>query len=189
MSISEIAEALERAQRQGADKNRPEGSRYALCGAPHNAVYAESIVMRSCGLELQSWRAWQACDTSHNLGLSAEGARRHFVAALAGPRKRASRSALRNRTRRALHGRTLSPCSFHSSCGREYPSAANPCIMPSPESLMCAPRCRSSVSLHIIIVSEYYVVFSDTQLQTMARDLRLASADRPDVETFGVQKQ
>jgi hypothetical protein len=34
-----------------------------------------------------------------------------------------------------------------------------------------------------------YAVFSDTQLQTMARDLRLASADRPDVETFGVQKQ
>ena len=34
-----------------------------------------------------------------------------------------------------------------------------------------------------------YAVFSDTQLQTMARDLRLASADRPDVETFGAQKQ
>jgi hypothetical protein len=34
-----------------------------------------------------------------------------------------------------------------------------------------------------------YAVFSDTALQTMARDLRLASADRPDVETLGVQKQ
>lgn len=31
-------------------------------------------------------------------------------------------------------------------------------------------------------------VFSDTSLKTMARDLRLASADRPDLETFGVQK-
>ena len=34
-----------------------------------------------------------------------------------------------------------------------------------------------------------YAVFSDTSLKTMARDLRLASADRPDVETFGGQKQ
>jgi hypothetical protein len=30
MSISEIADALERAPRQGADKDRPEGSRYAV---------------------------------------------------------------------------------------------------------------------------------------------------------------
>lgn len=29
-----------------------------------------------------------------------------------------------------------------------------------------------------------YAVFSDTALQAMARALRLASADRPDVETF-----
>jgi hypothetical protein len=34
-----------------------------------------------------------------------------------------------------------------------------------------------------------YAVFSDTALQNMARALRLASADRPDVETFGRQKQ
>jgi hypothetical protein len=34
-----------------------------------------------------------------------------------------------------------------------------------------------------------YAVFSDTSLKTMARDLRLASADRPDAETFGVRKQ
>jgi hypothetical protein len=34
-----------------------------------------------------------------------------------------------------------------------------------------------------------FAVFSDTSLKTMARDLRLASADRPDVETFGGQKQ
>ena len=33
-----------------------------------------------------------------------------------------------------------------------------------------------------------YAIFSDTTLKTMARDLRLASADRPDAETFGVQK-
>ena len=32
-------------------------------------------------------------------------------------------------------------------------------------------------------------VFSDTSLKTMARDLRLASADRPGAETFGVRKQ
>jgi len=30
MSISEIADALERAQRQGAEKDQPEGSRYAV---------------------------------------------------------------------------------------------------------------------------------------------------------------
>jgi hypothetical protein len=30
-----------------------------------------------------------------------------------------------------------------------------------------------------------YAVFSDTALQAMARALRLASADRPDAETFG----
>jgi hypothetical protein len=29
-----------------------------------------------------------------------------------------------------------------------------------------------------------FAVFSDTALQAMARALRLASADRPDVETF-----
>jgi len=57
--------------------------------------------MRSYWVELQSWRAWQACGTSHNIGLSAEGARWHFVAPLAGRRKRARRSTLRNRTRRA----------------------------------------------------------------------------------------
>jgi hypothetical protein len=34
-----------------------------------------------------------------------------------------------------------------------------------------------------------YAVFSDTSLKTMARDLRLASADRPDAETFGARKQ
>lgn len=34
-----------------------------------------------------------------------------------------------------------------------------------------------------------YTGVSDTSLKTMGRDLRLASADRPDVETFGVQKQ
>jgi nicotinamidase-related amidase len=33
-----------------------------------------------------------------------------------------------------------------------------------------------------------YAVFSDTALQTMARDLRLASADRPVVETFGARE-
>ena len=30
MSIAEIADALERAPRQGADKDQPEGSRYAV---------------------------------------------------------------------------------------------------------------------------------------------------------------
>jgi nicotinamidase-related amidase len=30
MSISEIADALERTQRQGAEKDQPEGSRYAV---------------------------------------------------------------------------------------------------------------------------------------------------------------
>ena len=34
-----------------------------------------------------------------------------------------------------------------------------------------------------------FAVFSDTSLKAMARDLRLASADRPDVVTFGGQKQ
>ena len=33
-----------------------------------------------------------------------------------------------------------------------------------------------------------YAVFSDTALHDMARALRLASADRPDAETFGVRK-
>lgn len=34
-----------------------------------------------------------------------------------------------------------------------------------------------------------YVVFSDTAMQRIARELRLAAAERPDVDSFGAERE
>ena len=49
MTIPEIADALERAQRQGAEKDQPEGSRYAVFSDTALQAMARALRLASAG--------------------------------------------------------------------------------------------------------------------------------------------